>query len=68
MDALSEFGFTWGPAEVERTATFERRRGKTWRVLRVYVRDHPSQELEIYISPTGRSVRVFRRGKELVAK
>ncbi len=59
---LTSYGFTWGPMEVRRLATF-----KGNRVLGIYIEDDGSQHprLEIYVSPTGRSVRVWRDGKEL---
>lgn len=63
---IDRYGFAWGPCQVERMAEFPRPNG-VCRVIGVYVEDggdrHP--ELEIYVSPTGRSVRVWRRGKEL---
>lgn len=55
------YGFQWGPASVERTAVVERPNGP-YRILTVRT---PFQELDIYLSPTGRSVRVFRGGREL---
>lgn len=59
---VTRYGFTWGPLEVRRLATF-----KGNRVLGVYIEGDDSQHprLEIYVSPTGRSVRVWRDGKEL---
>jgi len=59
----TRYGFTWGPATVERVTRIERPNG-TYRILRVTT-GCPSQALDIYISPTGRSVRVFRSGSEL---
>lgn len=58
---MTEFGFEWGPAVVERIAAIERSHG-CYRILRVatdYV------QLEIYISPGGRKLRIFRNGEEL---
>lgn len=63
MSPYTPYGFTWGPATVERIGAFERG-GDTWRVLRIATAA-PSQELEIYVSPRGRRLRVFRRGVEL---
>ncbi len=57
------YGFTWGPVSVERTAVFEHSNGP-YRVLRV-VAPEVGRSVEIYISPTGRSMRVFRNGVEL---
>jgi hypothetical protein len=53
------FGFRWGSVTVERIASVERRPGEGKSHI-VHVND-----VHIYISPTGRSVRVFRRGVEL---
>ena len=55
---ITTFGFDWGPVKVERIAHFEPRKGREAFILRV-------NDLEIYVSKTGRSVRVFRDGKEL---
>lgn len=60
----TQFGFVWGPIEVVRM--FEDKRGRM-----LGLRAPPSNyvngkwKLEIWISPTGKSIRVFRRGKEL---
>lgn len=62
-DRLTQHGFTWGPMLVERWASFPRSsRGKT-RVIGI--RTPGGHVLNVYVSPTGRSVRVFRDGKEL---
>lgn len=59
----TQYGFQWGPADVSRSTAFEHRPGEGLsRSLRVST---PYADLNIYISPTGRSVRVFRAGKEL---
>ena len=55
------YGFTWGPIEVQRTAEFER--GGTYRCIGLLI--DGKRALDIYVSPTGRSVRVFKKGKEL---
>lgn len=55
------YGFDWGPASVERATIIERPNGP-YRVLTVRT---PFQEFQLYISPTGRSVRIFRGGQEL---
>lgn len=62
LGGLTPYGFTWGPIEVRRLATF-----KGNRILGVYIDDDKSARprLEIYVSPTGRSVRVWRDGNEL---
>lgn len=54
-------GFTWGPMTVDRLAAVDRSGGR-YRVLRVST---GFQALDIYVSPTGRSVRVFRNNQEL---
>ena len=50
-------GFVWGPVEVTRLTRIERSNGK-YHILRV-------NDLEIYVSPSGRTTRVFRNGEEL---
>ncbi len=57
----TDYGFAWGPATVERVATIERA-GKVYRVLQISSGGHL---LNIYISPQGRSLRVFKDGREL---
>ncbi len=60
-DHHDPYGFTWGPMRVQRITAIDRSNG-TYRVLGVHCGGRP---LEIYVSPTGRSVRVFRDGREL---
>lgn len=60
MDGLTEYGFEWGPATVERATTFDYY-GKPYRVLELKT---STKTLNIYISPHGRSIRVFCEGKE----
>lgn len=55
---ITTFGFEWGPVVVERLAHFRPRKNREAFILRV-------NDLEVYVSKTGRSVRVFRGGKEL---
>lgn len=57
----TEYGLQWGPVTVQRAATFERSNG-TYRVLEIST---SARRVSVYISPTGRSVRVFRDGQEL---
>lgn len=52
------YGFKWGPVEVTRIAHFAPRKDRESYCLEV-------NDLNIYVSKTGRSVRVFRDGKEL---
>jgi len=54
--AVTKYGFDWGQVTVQRVTNIERSNG-IYRILRV-------NDLEIYISPTGRT-RVFRKGDEL---
>lgn len=58
---MSDCGFEWGPLVVERTMQIERKTG-TSRVLHLTT---PFGRYEVYVSPTGRSVRFFHDGKEL---
>ncbi len=60
-EADARFGFRWGPMRVRRLATFPRPNGEC-HALGV---DAGKVNLTIYVSPTGRSVRVYRDGKEL---
>lgn len=62
MDEVAEtqFGFTWGPVKVSRWASFPRGRGKLCRVIGIT--GAGGHELTIHVSPTGRSIRVFRKG------
>jgi hypothetical protein len=59
LDDAHRYGFRWGPISVVRTATLARHR-----VLTISM-DGNDKPLEIYVSNTGRSVRVFRDGKEM---
>lgn len=58
IPGFTTFGFDWGPVKVERIAHFKPRKDREAFILGV-------NDLEIYVSKTGRSVRVFRDGKEL---
>jgi len=70
-DHSTEYGFTWGPVEVERMATFPvgDDRSRRNRVIGIYttVKGERKRRLEIYVSPTGQSIRVWRDGEELLA-
>jgi hypothetical protein len=59
LDDANRYGFRWGPMSVVRAAMFGQRR-----VLSITT-DGTNDRLSVYVSPTGRSVRVFRNGKEL---
>ena len=52
---VTRFGFTWGPMSVERCMTLSRPNGEA-RVVSVIA---GGKTLHVYVSPTGRSVRVF---------
>jgi len=56
-DVDTSFGFKWRGVEVERLAIV---RGA--KVLGIKVNN---TKVEVYVSPTGRSVRVWKNGKEL---
>jgi hypothetical protein len=61
-DQQNVYGFTWGNVEVTRLSHLEGR-GRT---LEVAVSGRPRREgLQVYISEGGRSVRVWRDGREL---
>lgn len=53
---LTEYGFKWGPMELTRLVSID---GRVW----FQVTTEAGQQIEVYISRTGRSVRVFKRGK-----
>lgn len=58
---MSQYGFDWGGVVVERLCEVN-----GTRVIRVA---HGANNIEVYVSPSGRSIRVFnRKGKELRAK
>jgi hypothetical protein len=53
-----DYGFAWGPLEVTRMSVF-----RDTGVVRVST--ETGAKINIYVSKTGRSLRVFRDGKEL---
>lgn len=55
---MTTYGFNWGPVKVERLANFKPRKDREVFIVGV-------NDVEVYVSKTGRSVRVFRDGKEL---
>ena len=59
----TRYGFKWGPAEVSLLAHFRKGEKRETRVFRVET--DAGQKIEIYVSRTGRSLRVFRDGEEL---
>lgn len=60
----NKYGFEWGPVTVTRLASFSPKAGRG-RYYMVEVRS-VHHTLTIHVSPTGRSVRVFKGGKELL--
>lgn len=64
MSELAEtrYGFRWGPLKVRRTMSF---RGTHVVVIEPASESNRKNAVEVYVSKTGRSVRVFRGGKEL---
>lgn len=56
MSAATDFGFNWGVAEVTRMAEI--------RGIKVIALKTPHHNLQISVSPTGRSVRVWLDGAE----
>lgn len=50
---VNEYGFTWGPLEVVRAAQMPD--GSVALLIKT-----ATQEIEVYASPTGRSLRVFK--------
>lgn len=64
--AATDYGFIWAggdgaEVEVTRVAHFPRSNG----VCRVIGLKAGGHRVEVYVSPTGKSVRVFKDGKEL---
>jgi hypothetical protein len=65
-DTDTQYGFTWGPLEVTRLAHFKPRGDRESYVVRVAT--ETGKHVDIYVSRTGRSLRVFDSGKELKAE
>lgn len=57
-------GFVFGPATVEARAAIERRTGEG-RTVVIRITTEAGRTLDVYVSPKGRSVRVFQGGTEL---
>lgn len=53
----TEHGFTFGAMTVEATAAMEDGR------VCITVKTEAGQQIEVYASPTGRSLRAFKRGR-----
>lgn len=62
MNKVTEYGFHWGVMNVTRMAWFRPRPNQEHYVLGV---DTPHHKLQVSVSKTGRSVRVWRDGVEL---
>ena len=63
----TRYGFDWHAARIERCISHEPKKGKGKMVV-IAVRaidDDYAKQIDIYVSPTGRTVRAFRGGKEL---
>lgn len=62
--AVDDYGFKWGQVVVERLGSILRKPTdpNSDKIIRVKTQ---YRNLEIYVSPTGRSVRVWRDHKEL---
>ncbi len=55
-DEANRYGFRWDHIDVTRSAEIDRGTGPT-KVLTIHV--NGTERLVIYVSPTGRSVRIF---------
>ena len=65
----TQHGFEYGAATVERIMSYERGKGKgRWVVIGIKPTGDEKHSVEVYVSPKGRSVRIFCNGKELVCK
>lgn len=60
-NSLTQFGFTFGPADVKRLCSDEK---KGWVYLSVET-PKKNQEIHIYVTKSGK-VRVYKQGKELL--
>jgi hypothetical protein len=63
----TDYGFSWGPVEVERAAHFAGNRKAKKPGHYVLSVKTETQSIDIYVSEGGRSIRVFKEGKELKA-
>ena len=59
--ALTQYGFTFGPAKVERVCSDDK---KGWVYLSVTT-PRKTQGIKIYVTKTGK-LRVYRNGKEML--
>lgn len=61
----NDFGFRWGQVLVERLASIHRRKGDrcSWKIIRIT--PDTGKTVEVYISPTGRSIRIYKGHREL---
>ena len=67
LDTEELYGFRWGAAVVERTDEYRMGKAKEGRrMTKIFtIRPDKSQPIEIHVSSSGSSVRVFRDGREL---
>lgn len=62
---VTDHGFGWGPVEVVCMTEFDRGDRGVTRVIRVTATGRLGRHIDVYVSPKGNSLRVFRDGKEL---
>lgn len=58
-----DYGFTWGQMVVHRLTSYVSHKGRAPGLVLGVDTDH--HKVQVYASPTGRVVRVWRDGKEL---
>ena len=63
LPKATDYGFKWGPLDVIRVANFKPRSDRECYVVQVVT--DGGKVINVYVSKTGRSLRVFRDGKEL---
>lgn len=63
LDKPELYGFRWGPAVVFRSSQYHMGSGRLTRVVEILSDEGLS--VEIHVSSTGKSIRVFREGEEL---
>jgi hypothetical protein len=62
QQGTTQYGFRWGPLEVMRLAEFPRAKDKTCYVLGI--RTDAGTYIDVYVSDTGRSIRVYSDSHE----
>lgn len=65
QNGVNDFGFRWGQVLVERLASIHRRKddAHSWKIIRIT--PDTGKTVEVYISPTGRSIRIYKGHKEM---